>query len=275
MRSGRKEIILVVEGGDDIRLFSNLFGLARSNFVSCSGKNNLMGLFLMTPCKGLDNGTIFIRDRDFDEVSTTTQHDVSLIVSDLYDIEMILLSGRIFGRIMGEYLGPKATDQIIESSFQKIVFASAHVGALRLYSQQNSLRLDFDDLKFDFVDPRSLEIDVEKLVKKVAARSQINVGDQAQVATWIADTVANSNPLIDVVCGKDVLSVMHIALCRHYKCCDSGECNPAILSKHLRISTVIDDLMHTQLMRSLIARINCSTFPWAGPKLSVDQQALQ
>lgn len=53
MRSGRKEIFLVVEGGDDVSLFSQVFRLPRSNFVDCRGKENLMALFALVPVRGI------------------------------------------------------------------------------------------------------------------------------------------------------------------------------------------------------------------------------
>ena len=104
MRSGRKDVFLVVEGAEDIALFSQVFRLSRSNFLDCRGKENLMNLFALIPTRGLDSGTIFLRDRDHDGVHHTVSRDVSLLVSDLYDFEMHLLDGRLFGRIMAEFL---------------------------------------------------------------------------------------------------------------------------------------------------------------------------
>jgi hypothetical protein len=99
MRSARKEIFLVVEGADDILLLSQIFGLPQSNFVDCRGKENLMSLFALVPARGIDSGTIFLRDRDHDGIRHIVKSDVSLLVSDLYDFEMHLLDGRLFGRV--------------------------------------------------------------------------------------------------------------------------------------------------------------------------------
>ena len=96
-RSARKDIILLVEGDEDIALFSQGLGLPRECFISCAGKNNLMDVFQTVPssasikecfCQGC--GLRWIN-----------KSPVQIIVwfSDLYDFEMVLIYGRIFHRI--------------------------------------------------------------------------------------------------------------------------------------------------------------------------------
>ena len=50
-----------------------------------------MALFSLVPTRGIDSGTIFLRDRDYDGITHTIKNDVSLLVTDLYDFEMQLL----------------------------------------------------------------------------------------------------------------------------------------------------------------------------------------
>lgn len=91
LRSAKKEVILIVEGDDDIALFSNSLSLPKSNFISCFGKKRLMEVFALVPHSGLDAGTILLRDSDCDGVQDQRRGDVLLLTSDFYDFEMSLL----------------------------------------------------------------------------------------------------------------------------------------------------------------------------------------
>ena len=106
-RSARKDIILVVEGDDDIALFSQSLGLASNCFISCFGKENLMKVFGLVPNEHVDIGMFFIRDADFDGLKHQRSEGVCFFVSDRYDFEMNVVEGRIFHRIFAEFLKKK------------------------------------------------------------------------------------------------------------------------------------------------------------------------
>jgi hypothetical protein len=142
-RSARKDIILVVEGDDDIALFSQSLGLASNCFISCFGKENLMKVFGLVPNEHVDIGMFFIRDADFDGLKHQRSEGVCFFVSDRYDFEMSVVEGRIFHRIFAEFLKKKMTTTLAASAFTRVVDAVAWLGALRLYSQRGRLNLDF------------------------------------------------------------------------------------------------------------------------------------
>jgi hypothetical protein len=267
MRSGRKEVFLVVEGKEDVALYSQVFGLSRSYFVQCNGKNNLMALFAIVPARGLDSGTIFLRDRDNDGIRHTTSHDVSLLVSDLYDVEMHLLNGRIFGRLMSEFLQNAPTPDVIDAAFCRVIGAAAWVGALKLYSHVEGLALDFDNLKFSFVDQKTLEVDVRELVRRVFARSEKRVDDLGKVVKDVERIYRETGSLCDITSGKDVIEVLSLALSRHYKCCSASECSIGTLGRMIRISATLTDLQEMSLYGELIKKIALSPFRWAGVAL--------
>lgn len=266
MRSGRKEIFLVVEGGDDISLLSEVFELPRSNFVDCRGKENLMALFGLVPVRGIDSGAVFLRDRDHDGIQHTVKDGVSLLVSDLYDFEMHLLDGRLFGRIMIEFLRGSGGEAALEGAISRIVGAAAWLGALRLYAHEASLALDFDGLRLTFIDSRTLAVDVPDMVRKVFARSSVTVNIPSVVAR-IERTVEESNRLSEIACGKDVIAILSLALSRHYKCCAAGECSTQILSRMLRVSATLEDFQSMTLYQRLATIIGTASFRWVGVAL--------
>jgi hypothetical protein len=265
MRSGRKEIFLVVEGGDDISLLSQVFGLAKSNFVDCRGKENLMALFALVPVRGIDSGTVFLRDRDHDGIGHTIKGDVSLLVTDLYDFEMHLLDGRLFGRIIAEFRRCSGA-AAIDEAFARIVGDAAWLGALRLYAHEASLALDFDGLRLTFIDSKTLEVDLSEMVRRVFARSSLNLDISAVIAR-IREIVASANRLSEIPCGKDVLAILSRALLLHYKCCSAGECSTETLGRMLRVSATLEDLKPMTLYQRLATLISAVPFRWAGVDL--------
>ncbi len=267
MRSGRKEIFLIVEGGKDIALYSQVFALPRSNFVSCDGKERLMAVFSLAPAKGMDSGTIFIRDRDNDQLAHATRYDVHLLVSDLYDVEMHLLSGRLFERILEEYLKDKGTRAVVKAAIDSIIDAAAWVGALRKYGFSEKLPLDFDNLDMSsFIEAKTMTVDIPEMIRKVSARSEVNMGDHLVVAQALRQILQGVNPL-EIACGKDVIEIIHLALSRQYCCAPSGECSAPVLDRTLRISATLDDLKKMSMYPILAAQVALTPFKWAGAPL--------
>lgn len=266
MRSGRKDVFLIVEGGDDIALFSQVFRLSRSNFLDCRGKENLMGLFALVPTKGLDAGTVFLRDRDNDGVSHTVRSNVNLLVTDLYDFEMHLLEGRLFGRVMAEFLRGAGGQAAIATAFSRVMNAAAWIGALRHYGKENDLALDFDGLKLTFLSNTTLEVDAAEMVRKVFARSKIKA-DIAVVVGEITGIVDKAESPSAISCGKDVLEIISQALSRHYKCCSAHACSVETLGRMLRISATLTDLQIMTLYARLAAIVASVPFRWAGVTL--------
>lgn len=264
MRSGRKEVLLIVEGSQDINLYSNIFGVPRSSIVSCGGKERLRDLYELVPHRGLDDGTVFIRDRDCEKISHRTVSGILMLVTDFYDIEMHLLSGRLFSRIIGEYLSAKLESVDMDRAFSMLVGSSAVVGALRLHSHEAELNLKFEGMSFDFVDPKSMNIDKVELVRKVCARSVSKAVNLSEIMASIERILADNRAHVDIVRGKDLLEMMHIALNRHYKCCDSKECKPEVLGRILRIAATPADMRHASMWSRLAEWISTCSMSWGG-----------
>lgn len=267
MRSARKEVLLVVEGDTDVDLFANVLGLPRSNILSCDGKETLMLVYGMAPQKGIDSGSVFIRDRDNDSVRTGINNGVLLAVTDLYDIEMELLSIRVFGRILSEFLKQPLNADQVSSEFDKLCQVASLIGAMRMYSQDNAVGLDFDDLKYTkFLNPKNMSVSIEDAIRYIFAKSKKILSNKNDVENSIMREV-NSRPSLNIVCSKDFIDIMHIALSRHYAVCSSGECMPGILSRMIRISAIHDDLKATTMYPLLCAHVAACEYPWMGRNL--------
>ncbi len=267
LRSAKKEIILIVEGDDDIALFSHSLGLPRSNFISCAGKERLMEVFGLAPRAGLDAGTIFIRDADFDDLGFLDRDGVLLLTSDRYDFEMSLLPPRIFSRIFMEYLKTRSSPELVKAAFQKILSASSFIGAMRLVSHPSALNLDFQNSKLNFIDNGTLEVDNAKMVKYFLSKSGSSLKNSAEVVKIVQAEMSRGLGPLELSSGKDFLRVLSLALNKHYKCCNSAECTFETLSRMFRMSVLQDDVRNLAIYDRLVKQVGKSGMAWTGNTL--------
>lgn len=264
MRSARKDIILVVEGDTDVELFANTLGIPRSNILSCDGKEVLMSVYKMGPTKGIDPRSIFIRDRDHDSVVTGVNNGVLILVTIKYDIEMELLSNRLFGRILGDYLKETIDYIRTDQEFAKICRPAAYIGALRLYSSTNKTGIDFDDIKYTkFINQKSLELDVGKMVNYMFAKSRKALSNQKAVTVDVKQTVA-SGAINDIACSKEFLDILSLALSKHYDACCASECSAEVLSRTVRVAACNEDIKMMPFYAEMKNHIEHSGSTWNG-----------
>ena len=267
MRSARKEVLFVVEGDTDVDLFAHTLGIPRSNILSCNGKETLMLVFAMAPQKGIDAGSVFIRDRDNDAVSTSACNGVIILVTQKYDVEMELLENRIFGRILSEFLKDPLPSAKVTTDFEKICQASSCIGAIRIHSQENDINLKFDDLKYTkFFNPRDLSVNISEAVRYIFAKSEKVLTDKFAVEKAVGALMSGRAP-VDIVCSKEFLEIFHLALSRYYKACSSAECAPITLGRAVRIAATHDDIKNLSLYQPLKAHINSCGYAWIGNSL--------
>lgn len=266
LRSARNEIFFVVEGDDDILLFSNSLGLPQSNFISCSGKERLMEVFQLAPVSGLDSGTIFFRDIDCDAVEHSERGDTILLTSDLYDFEMSLLRPRIFKRMFGEFARKKSTEIICDDAFQKIVEVASLIGALRHVSHAEGLNIKFAEYDTRFLDVSCFSIDLKKMIKYFMDRTKIS-SDISEIENLILSRRNEAQDLEEVTSGKDFLKIMGIALARFYKYCNSKDASFETLSRMFRIAVTHEDIKKLSLYSKLTRQVDISKFEWKGAPL--------
>ena len=266
LRSAKKEVFLIVEGDNDIALFSHSLKLPRSNFISCFGKERLMEVFELVPIDGLDSGTILLRDTDCDGVGISERDGVILLTSDLYDFEMSLLPRRVFSRIFGEFLKTRSTPELSEDAFKRIVEAASLIGALRHVSHAEGLNIDFKEYKTGFLDAKALSVDIDDMLRYFLARSE-KEADMPTLKECVIRKRTDVRQATDVTSGKDFLRILSVALARFYKCCNAAECSFETLSRMFRIAVTHDDLKELALYPVLAGHVARSPFEWKGASL--------
>jgi hypothetical protein len=271
VRSARRhEVLLIVEGDDDISMFSQSLQLSRDHFVSCNGKENLMTVFGYIPDQHIDVGMIFFRDADCDNIGNHRSGGICLLVSDRYDFEMVVVEGRIFDRILSEFLKRKASASLAASTFAQIVDGTAWLGALRAHSHRNSLSLKFEELDFKFVNHKTLEIDVLRMIKQIYARSRVVLGTIDNIVSELKAIRSAASPLTKICCGKDFLEILSICLRRQHDACSYHEGSAITLGRILRIATTMDDVRAMSLfplLKQAVQDAAVEGYIWSGAVL--------
>lgn len=263
MRSAKKEILLVVEGDSDISLMSNTLGIPRSNLLSCNGKEILMDLFKMSQQKGIDPGTIFIRDRDFDFEESREFNDVLLLVTNRYDIEMELLENGIFNTIITEYSAGSTETTDADLLFKKVCTASGCIGALRLLSNLLEMSLDFDDLKYNrFFDVDKFSVSLTDLIRYVFAKSKEKLDDIKNVENEI-NKILNQNEPEYLACGKETIDLIHIFISRKLNK-NAADCSTSVITRMIRVAAGLEDMKMLSFFPHLRRKIKTNPFEWTG-----------
>lgn len=226
-----------------------------------------MEVFSLAPCKGIDSGTIFLRDADCDFIKNRMNGEVPLFSSDCYDFEMSLLPRRVFGRMFGEFIKTKSGPEVIATTFDQIIESSSLIGALRLLSHQNEWNLDFKNAKFGFFDHRTIKSDVDEMIKYFYAKSKIKLVNLEDIKIKLERVLDERKGDEQISSGKDFLRIFSILLSRHFKCCNSGECTFETLSRMFRMIVTHDDIRELGLYRSLSAHVSKSPYQWMGAAL--------
>jgi hypothetical protein len=109
------------------------------------------------------------------------------------------------------------------------------------------LLLKFDEMKFRFVDRRSLELSVEGLVNLVIGRTKGCKVERKTMVTKIRQEMSNGHPWGHICVGHDVIEIMSIALRQLIGSCRVAEATREMLSALLRASFSVVDFHTTTL----------------------------
>jgi hypothetical protein len=212
----RDQGILILEGGNDVRLF-----LARSigaqSLIACGCKRTLLEAHsMLQPAEHLQ--MVFLADCDYDVPTGRLTPRPNLIVTEFTDVEADLLSLGLLERIILE-LVPQAIESeeqrsvITETVMHRASSLAEAIGRFRLLSAQQDLRLVFKGLKLSR--HRNLGTsgaDVKKLAQTLTARSESCVLSAADLHTAVAEIEGG----IKMCHGKDLLSAIVAVLHQDY-----------------------------------------------------------
>ncbi len=162
-------VFVLLEGESDIRLFRKLFNLDRCKVETIPG-----GKFKLEECVGklvnVYHLIIGIRDADFIYLENQQYSKANLFLTDLHDMEMMLISeDEVFSALIFEYTS--LTKDEHSEVRNNIMISIEQIGLLKWLNEKENLEYTFDAGFQDLISFVNLEIDFDQYFTRVLSKS--------------------------------------------------------------------------------------------------------
>lgn len=259
LRSGKKnKSFMVVEGVTDLRLYSKFVDEALCNIIIADSKQNVRACIIACNEEGVE-GIIGIVDADFSRLEETEEEIPNLFKTDAHDLECMLMRSPAYEDIIKEYVNINKYARFEGRSQERVrnilLRNAAIIGYLRWYSLQKNLGFNFSMLDFSlFVDPHTLEVDIESLVKQVLIRSRkINAFSVEALVYKIQEMLAKEEDLWQVCCGHDLIELLAIGFVNVFGDYNAKNLFAGQLEGSFRLAYTKSYFEMTQLYKNLLA----------------------
>lgn len=216
LRSGKKEkSFIVVEGVTDLRLYSKFVDDALCNIIIADSKQNVKACIVACNEESIE-GIIGIVDADFSRLEKTEEEIPNLFMTDTHDLECMLLNSPAYEDIVKEYVNINKYARFEGRSQDRVrnilLKNAAVIGYLRWCSLQENLGLNFSMLEFNlFINPHTLELNIENLIKQVLVRSRkINAIEVEDLVNKVNTLSLKEEDLWQICCGHDLIEILAI-----------------------------------------------------------------
>ncbi|MGH2567554.1 MAG: hypothetical protein ACRDGA_04390, partial [Bacteroidota bacterium] len=210
--------IVLVEGGDDAKLFRKLLSRESCYFLPTVGKPILTEALHILNQDSL-KGVLGIADADFTRIEGVSKVK-NLVLCDGHDAETMIVMSEAFEEVVQEYGSEKKVDkfrneQSVDDLCLWLVKQVDFFGRVRLVSARETLSLAFCSLDLlKVIDRRTLRCDIEDYVRRlllISNPTKISGSDLAAKATAVK---IDKKAIFELCCGDDLLALLAQAL-RH------------------------------------------------------------
>jgi len=253
MRASHQGAIVIVEGDTDLRVYRRFVDENHCQLVPGIGRPNTIGALGILEKANLQ-GILAIIDADFWKLDGITPGSSNLIITDTHDLETMVLSSSALDRILLEFGSTTKISKLTKPVRTLLLEAASLVGFLRWISSpsKDNLSLKFTGLNFNgFINKRTLEADIDKLIRQVKANTQgctVNVG---AMKVKIANLSATGCDLWQVCSGHDMTAILTIGLRSLFGNTRGKVLNANMVGGLLRISYDNSHFCCTQLCASI------------------------
>ncbi|MCQ2497370.1 MAG: DUF4435 domain-containing protein [Lachnospiraceae bacterium] len=202
---------LLVEGESDEHFFENILDCKICKVVNLDGKENVLN-YIEEQNRLNKKGYLAIVDADFEHITRRTSTDKNVILTDVHDMEMLILSSKPNMRRLYSEL----TDNIIIQNFEEsqgktfidsIIDASYELGLLKLVCGKNKYRINMQDIPYaDVVDDKFM-VNIEELVNRVRGRYTAY-----EISTDVDLERKKQFDRFQVGCGHDVTNILAMSV---------------------------------------------------------------
>ncbi|MFA4824968.1 MAG: DUF4435 domain-containing protein [Methanoregula sp.] len=175
-----KGSFILVEGSPDSRLYKKFFDKKKSSPIIACGKEKIVEVFSLLT--GNYNGIIGIADADFDHILDKKNLHNNLFLTELHDIESIIIRSNALEAVLSEYADEKKVEEF-EAQNKKdlrqiLLDSSLYLGYLRQYNEFHKKYWDFKTLPYSqIISTETFELNKKNLhneLQKINLQKPIN-----------------------------------------------------------------------------------------------------
>jgi hypothetical protein len=253
MRTLHSGAIIIVEGDTDLRVYQRFVDEKRCRLVPGNGRPNTIGSLSILENAHL-KGILAIIDADFWKLDGVKPSSSNLVLTDTHDLETMILSSNALDKVLSEFGSTAKIGRLGKPVRTLLLEAASPIGFFRWLSSptKDNLFLRFKGLNFDgFLNKRTLEVDLHKLIKQVEANTPGCIIDLGGTTVNIQKLKAMGHDLWQVCSGHDMTEILTMGLRSLFGNARAAAISTEVVDGVLRISYEHSYFRCTQLHTSI------------------------
>ncbi len=247
--------IMLVEGPSDCKLFRPFVDEAECTLLPGWGKERTLDAITILDTEPDFVGFLAVVDADFWHVDGVTPSSDNVLVTEVHDVEVMIVVSEAFDHFEAEHCSPTKVDRFVagDRHLRDVILDKAlAIGALRYISHRDGLRLTFHGLKHrKVVNRETLEVDVRQLANNVLALTGSTPKTVDELQELLNDFLAGgTQDPHQHCCGEDVVAVISIGLRKALATKDAKVASPKNVGIALRHVFDSRDLAATALYQA-------------------------
>jgi hypothetical protein len=250
----RDRSLLLVEGDEENKLYSNFIDRARCQIKAAYGKLNVLGALAILDAEGF-RGLLAVIDADFDALEGRAAPSPNLLRTDTHDLETMLLASPALDRVLSERGDDALLTKFggVRNVRHKLLELGAPVGYLRWLNERDQAWMRFKDLDMlAFIHEKDLSVDLEALLMTLRNRSKALVVVDAEILRKSAALRDAVHDLWHVCCGHDLVRILSVALRKTLGSNTDADVKPARIEESLRLAFSLSYFRATELYAGMV-----------------------
>lgn len=249
-RAQRRVAGVIIEGSDDRLAIGAFVDRDRASIEVADGKETLLEAIAIAGREGID-GVLGIADANAFRLPPPRAVEQNVVLTDHHDLESMMMHSGALERVLHEFASPDK--RVAIDVLHTLRDAVAPMGYLRWLNHLENLGLRFDGLSLgDFVDSRSLALDVTRLIAALRMRSERMNVSQEYITRRMTELQQLAPSLSDLCHGKDLVSMLGIGLRHRWGSRNAAETKIDVLSRALRLSFSARMFRETRLYDAIL-----------------------
>lgn len=256
----KNNILLLLEGETDVRLFRSLLKCERITLDSVDGKQDLINVVESLKSDGYKD-VIGVCDADFDHILglNLSREGKGVYVTDVHDAEMMMINSSALQAFVDEYSNHENHSILSVELKGSAIDAACALGVLRLANATKKFNLNFKGLNFRSfinIDKLSVNVDLIKLAQILIRRSpSLAEGVTEDILLSEQKHLAEArHQKAQLCCGHDVTNIIAMIYSQRWAAC-AGNINAEKVEQALRIGYSFDEFAATDLYRKVARAI--------------------